>query len=180
MTEQRPVIGRQGARPKGVARRREILDRAIDVFRERGSHGTSLRRIAESLGMERPAGALVSSVAANGPAARAGLKPGDVVMTMNGKLIEHVDALGYRLATQPIGAVIVHERVAKHFDERVLACGLTYYAHPTGCAAALRTRTEPAQAAAACFAAASLIAFARSVFSQEKEPSRPGLRPKWP
>lgn len=38
-----------------------------------------------------------------------------------------------------IGAVIVHERVAQHFDERVLACGLTYYAHPVSCAAALET-----------------------------------------
>lgn len=38
-----------------------------------------------------------------------------------------------------IGAVIVHERVAKHFDAQVLACGLTYYAHPVACAAALET-----------------------------------------
>ena len=38
-----------------------------------------------------------------------------------------------------IGAVIVHERVAKYFDDHVLACGLTYYAHPTACAAALET-----------------------------------------
>lgn len=38
-----------------------------------------------------------------------------------------------------IGAVIVHERVARHFDERVLACGLTYYAHPVSCAAAVET-----------------------------------------
>ncbi|HEY4178937.1 MAG TPA: aminotransferase class III-fold pyridoxal phosphate-dependent enzyme [Kofleriaceae bacterium] len=38
-----------------------------------------------------------------------------------------------------IGAVIVHERVAAHFDANVLACGLTYYAHPTACAAALET-----------------------------------------
>jgi taurine--2-oxoglutarate transaminase len=38
-----------------------------------------------------------------------------------------------------IGAVIVHERIAKHFDDEVLACGLTYYAHPTACAAALET-----------------------------------------
>jgi len=38
-----------------------------------------------------------------------------------------------------IGAVIVHERVAKHFDEQVLACGLTYYAHPVACAAAVET-----------------------------------------
>lgn len=38
-----------------------------------------------------------------------------------------------------IGAVIVHERVARHFDDHLLACGLTYYAHPTACAAALET-----------------------------------------
>lgn len=38
-----------------------------------------------------------------------------------------------------IGAVIVHERVAKHFDDNMLACGLTYYAHPTACAAAVET-----------------------------------------
>jgi taurine---2-oxoglutarate transaminase len=48
-------------------------------------------------------------------------------------------AKGLASGYQPIGAVIVHERVAKQFDERVLACGLTYYAHPTGCAAALET-----------------------------------------
>jgi len=38
-----------------------------------------------------------------------------------------------------IGAVIVHERIAKHFDEHMLACGLTYYAHPVSCAAAVET-----------------------------------------
>ncbi len=38
-----------------------------------------------------------------------------------------------------IGAVIVHERVAKHFDEQMLACGLTFYAHPIACAAAVET-----------------------------------------
>jgi taurine--2-oxoglutarate transaminase len=38
-----------------------------------------------------------------------------------------------------IGAVIVHERIAKHFDANMLACGLTFYAHPTACAAALET-----------------------------------------
>ena len=38
-----------------------------------------------------------------------------------------------------IGAVIVHDRVARHFDDTVLACGLTYYAHPIACAAAVAT-----------------------------------------
>jgi Do/DeqQ family serine protease len=58
--------------------------------------------IAESLGMPRPTGALVSSLTDGGPAAQAGLKPGDVVLALNGRPIEHVDALGYRLATQPV------------------------------------------------------------------------------
>lgn len=48
-------------------------------------------------------------------------------------------AKGLASGYQPIGAVIVHDRVAKHFEEKVLACGLTYYAHPVGCAAALET-----------------------------------------
>jgi len=61
-------------------------------------------QIAESLGMPRPTGALVSSVAPDGPAGKAGLKPGDVVLTMNGATIEHADALSYRLATQSVGA----------------------------------------------------------------------------
>jgi len=36
-----------------------------------------------------------------------------------------------------LGAVLVHDRVASHFDDRVLAAGLTHYGHPLGIAAAL-------------------------------------------
>jgi taurine---2-oxoglutarate transaminase len=36
-----------------------------------------------------------------------------------------------------LGAVLVHERVSGHFDDNVLACGLTSYGHPLGIAAAL-------------------------------------------
>jgi taurine--2-oxoglutarate transaminase len=35
----------------------------------------------------------------------------------------------------PAGAVIVTDRVARHFDENVLVCGLTSYAHPLVCEA---------------------------------------------
>ncbi len=38
-----------------MARRQEILDRAIEVFRERGADGTSLRRIAEAIGVSHAA-----------------------------------------------------------------------------------------------------------------------------
>jgi taurine--2-oxoglutarate transaminase len=36
-----------------------------------------------------------------------------------------------------LGAVLVHERVACHFDDKPLLAGLTHYAHPLGCAAGL-------------------------------------------
>ncbi|MEO0322672.1 MAG: aminotransferase class III-fold pyridoxal phosphate-dependent enzyme [Myxococcota bacterium] len=36
-----------------------------------------------------------------------------------------------------LGAVLVHERVARVFEEQVLVAGLTHYAHPLGVAAAL-------------------------------------------
>lgn len=39
----------------------------------------------------------------------------------------------------PMGAVLVHERVASYFDDHVLYAGLTAYAHPLGCAAAAAT-----------------------------------------
>jgi taurine---2-oxoglutarate transaminase len=35
----------------------------------------------------------------------------------------------------PGGAVIVTDRIARHFDNKVLQCGLTAYAHPLTCAA---------------------------------------------
>ncbi|MER9801201.1 DegQ family serine endoprotease [Mesorhizobium sp. M0142] len=60
-------------------------------------------QIAESLGMDKPAGSLVSSVEEAGPAAKAGLKPGDVVLSLNGKPVESVGALDYRMATLSIG-----------------------------------------------------------------------------
>jgi len=37
----------------------------------------------------------------------------------------------------PLGAVLVHDRVASYFNDEVLYAGLTNYAHPLGCAAAL-------------------------------------------
>ena len=37
----------------------------------------------------------------------------------------------------PLGAVLVSERVARHFDDHTLWAGLTFYAHPLGCAAGL-------------------------------------------
>lgn len=60
-------------------------------------------QIAESLGMEKPTGALVSTVDPAGPAGKAGLKPGDVILSLNNTPVESIEALDYRMATLSIG-----------------------------------------------------------------------------
>ena len=59
--------------------------------------------VAEALGLARARGALVSKVLPGSPAEKAGLKPGQVVLAVNGIEVEHPDALGYRLATVGLG-----------------------------------------------------------------------------
>ena len=59
--------------------------------------------VAEALGLDRARGALVSSVIEGGPAEKAGIKPGQVIVAVNGVAVEHPDALGYRLTTVGIG-----------------------------------------------------------------------------
>jgi S1-C subfamily serine protease len=59
--------------------------------------------IAESLGLKRPSGALVASVSADGPAARAGIKTGDLIVSVDGVTVEDSNAFDYRFATKPLG-----------------------------------------------------------------------------
>jgi serine protease Do len=59
----------------------------------RGRIGVSVQAVntalAESYGLDRPRGAAVSSVIEGGPAAKAGIKPEDVILSVNGRAIEN-------------------------------------------------------------------------------------------
>jgi S1-C subfamily serine protease len=62
------------------------------------------REIAESLGLDRPTGALVADLVEGGPAAQAGLRRGDVVTEVDGLAGDDPESLGYRLGPRSIGA----------------------------------------------------------------------------
>jgi Do/DeqQ family serine protease len=59
--------------------------------------------IADSLGLDAPSGALIAKVHAKGPAARAGLRAGDVVVSVDDKPVQDPQGLQYRFITKGIG-----------------------------------------------------------------------------
>jgi len=69
--------------------------------------------IANSLGLERPVGVLVEKVRHNGPATRAGLKPGDVVVAVGRNDVDDVQALRFRVATRAIGDTVTFKVIRR-------------------------------------------------------------------
>jgi Do/DeqQ family serine protease len=59
--------------------------------------------IAESLGFDKPGGVVVKELFPGGPADKAGLKPGDVLLAINGRDVQDPQGMAFRLATLPIG-----------------------------------------------------------------------------
>ncbi len=59
--------------------------------------------IADSLGLKRPTGALVTNVLQNSPAAQAGLKAGDLILSVDGQTVDDPNAFDYRFATKALG-----------------------------------------------------------------------------
>jgi serine protease Do len=62
--------------------------------------------IAASLGLLRPGGVVLKSVYPGGPVANAGMKTGDVILTVDGVEVDDMQGLNYRTATHKAGDVV--------------------------------------------------------------------------
>jgi serine protease Do len=110
----------------GFATPSNIVARIIDAAEKSGRLvrpwlGVGVQRVtpdlAQSLGMARPQGVIVRAVAADGPAARAGMKVGDVLLTINDQAVDDESALRFRLATQPVDATVRIRALRKGNEE---------------------------------------------------------------
>jgi serine protease Do len=94
---------------------------------ERGRLGVYIQNVnqglADSFGLPRPEGALVSSVQSGGPAAKAGLKSGDVILALDGKPIQTETQLPVRVASLKPGTT-VHLTIWRDHAKREVAVKL--------------------------------------------------------
>ncbi len=65
--------------------------------------------LAEAFGLETPGGVIVKRVYPGGPADRAGAKPGDVILNLEGRAVADVESFRYRIATREPGDRILIE-----------------------------------------------------------------------
>jgi serine protease Do len=82
---------------------------------QRGYIGVSLQNIDEgiatAMGIERNRGELITSVTPGGPAARAGIEQGDVVVSVAGQPVTPDQSLAYLVSRQAVGARIPIELI---------------------------------------------------------------------
>ncbi len=102
-------VGIGFAIPSALAK--PVIDQIIKYGRtKRGWLGVRIQKvneeIAESLGLEKPRGALVASVNKNGPAIAAGLQAGDIILEINERQIREMKNLPRIVAENDINAEI--------------------------------------------------------------------------
>jgi serine protease Do len=94
---------------------------------DRGRLGVTVQAmnqtLANSFGMKAPQGALVSSVEPGGPAAKAGLQPGDVIVALNGVPVTDSTSLPSQVAGLPPGTSakvqVWRDKGAKDIDVKI-------------------------------------------------------------
>ena len=79
--------------------------------------GAVTREMAEALGLDRPVGALVNDVTADGSADRAGIKPGDVILSFNDSPVETWNDLPPLVGANPPGTEAI-VRVSRDGKEK--------------------------------------------------------------
>jgi Do/DeqQ family serine protease len=62
------------------------------------------KEIADSLGLDRPGGVLVTDVTAKSPAEEAGLEHGDLITSIDQQPVVDTEGFSYRFATKPLGS----------------------------------------------------------------------------
>jgi serine protease Do len=86
------------------------LIRQPDYVVRRGWLGVRIQavtdEIAESLGLDKPKGALVASVNDNGPAQTSGIQPGDVILSFDGKPVNDMKHLPRLVAETAVGKTV--------------------------------------------------------------------------
>ena len=75
--------------------------------------------LARSLGLPRPSGVLVNSVHPEGPASAAGLRIGDVIVSVNGKVVPDANTLQFRVATLNVGGAAALTVIRKGQREKL-------------------------------------------------------------
>jgi serine protease Do len=91
------------------------IDLAKDVMEQLKEHGKVVRgwlgveiqvvtpELAKSFGLSNPNGALVAGVDANGPAGKAGIQRGDIIVKFNGNIVHDEHELPEMVAQTPLG-----------------------------------------------------------------------------
>ena len=93
----------------------------------RGWLGVMIQKITpelkEKLNLKEARGALVADVTSNGPADKAGIERGDVIISFDGKEIAEMKELPYLVASTPVGRVVKVEVIRKgrkeHFEVKI-------------------------------------------------------------
>jgi serine protease Do len=81
--------------------------------------------IAGALGLPRPEGVLIKSVYPSGPVAKAGLRTGDVIISVDGVEVDDMQSLNYRIAThKPGDSVKLHVTSGKAARDTTVALAL--------------------------------------------------------
>jgi serine protease Do len=90
---------------------RTVLDQLIAAGKvRRGQLGVAIQPVtpeqAADLGLKEPKGVIIASVTPQGPAARAGLRPGDAIVGFQGEAVTDGNTLRNRIASTPPGTAV--------------------------------------------------------------------------